>query len=312
VVNWNVAEAATRCLRAVARELATVSGECIVIDNASFTGDVAGLGDACPEADIVRNPRNVGFAAAANQGVRRGRGRYVLLLNPDAFLGEGTLRHLVEYLDAHPVVGLVGPRILNPDGSLQGSARGFPGPLTAFFGRSSILTRLFPGNALTRRNLPALSPMPRGPMPVDQMPMPVDWVSGGCVMIRREAFEQVGGFDEQFVMYWEDADLCWRLHQAGWQVWYDPRVPVVHTVGASSEQALTRCTIEFHRSAYRIYRKQVTGRAWHPMNGVAAVGLTIRASLLLAARLARRSWQGVGQVAWRRRLAPRVLQTKRG
>jgi GT2 family glycosyltransferase len=106
------------------------------------------------------------------------------------------------------------------------------------------------------------------------------------MLIRRQAVEAIGGFDEQFFLYWEDADLCWRLHEQGWQVVYDPQVRVIHQVGGSSKHASMRSLVAFHRSAYLLYRKQVTGSAWHPLSVVAAVGLSVRAAGLLA-------WEGV-------------------
>jgi hypothetical protein len=110
-------------------------------------------------------------------------------------------------------------------------------------------------------------------------------VSGACLLARRSAVETIGLLDEGFVMYWEDADLCWRLRKAGWQVVYDPRARAVHLVGASSEQAPIRSAIHFHRSAFRFYRKHVTGRALHPMNALVAPALVLRASFVAAARL---------------------------
>jgi hypothetical protein len=275
IVSWNAVDLTVESVRSVERELLAVAGECIIVDNAS--ADVDRLAEALRGHQIIRNERNLGFAAAVNQGLRRSRGRHLLLLNPDAFLGPDTLRHLVDFLDANPKVGAVGPQILHPDGRVQGSARGFPDALSALFGRRSLLTRYFPRNPLSRRNLPALTDVPRDPISVD-------WLSGACVMIRREAVGEVGDLDERFFMYWEDADICWRLRQGGWEVIYDPRVRVVHQVGASSDRAVLRSTVEFHRSAYRFHRKHLTGHAAHPLNLVAAAGLTARALVLMATR----------------------------
>ena len=279
IVTWNTADLTIECVRRVERELGALSGECLVVDNGSAPEDVTRLSAAIGGSRLIRNADNVGFAAAVNQGLRLSRGRHIVLLNSDAFLGAGALRHLVDYLDANPEVGAVGPLVLHPDGRVQGSARGFPDALSAFFGRRALLTRYFPRNPLSRRNLPALGHATREPMRVD-------WLSGACVAMRRAAVEEVGGFDERFFMYWEDADICWRMGQRGWQMIYDPRVRVVHLVGGSSERAVLRCTVEFHRSAYRFYRKHLTGRTAHPLNLVAAGGLTARALALVAARLA--------------------------
>ena len=287
-VNWNCASLLTHCLRSVDRELASLNGECIVVDNASSPDDLALLRARCKRYALIANAENRGFASAVNQGLERSRGRYVMLLNPDAFLGRGSLRHLVEYLDGHPKVAVVGPRILDPDGAVQGSARSFPGALTALAGRTAFLTRRFPRNALSVRQIPALACDRDGPISVD-------WVSGACLLARRRALEQIGHLDDRFFMFWEDADVCWRLRKRGWQVMYDPRARVVHLVGASTRFAPVRAAVEFHRSAFRLYRKHVTGSAWHPFTTVAAAGLLTRGSLVAIARLWS-SWRPAGDL----------------
>lgn len=282
IVNWRAGEALHACLESVRQELdgasvrqaqtagKRLSGECIVVDNGSEPGEMNALCRAFPETVVSVNTHNVGFARAANQGIQQARGRYVMLLNPDAWLTSGSVRHLVTCLDRQTEVGVVGPRIRNPDGSIQGSARAFPGLWTALFGRTSLLTRYFSGNPVSRYQMPALDPQLC-------QPQTVDWVSGACMLIRRQALEAVGGLDEQFFLYWEDADLCWRLHNMGWRIVYDPRVCVVHHVGGSSQHAAIRSLLAFHRSAYRLYRKHVTRSFWHPLNAVAICGLSIRA-----------------------------------
>ena len=277
VVNWNAGRVLEECLRTVTRELETVSGECLVIDNRSQADDVQGLQQQFPQITLLANPQNFGFARAVNQGIRRSQGRYLMLLNPDAALTHGSLRHLISCLDTQADIGIIGPRIMNEDGTIQGSARTFPSACTAFFGRTSFLTRHFPNNALSGRQVQALNTQLEGLQRVD-------WVSGACMLIRRQALEEVGELDEQFFLYWEDADLCWRIHKQGWRVVYDPYVYVTHLVGTSSKQAPFRSLIAFHHSAYRLYRKHVTRSAWHPLNALAALGLSVRALGLLFGR----------------------------
>lgn len=292
IVNWNAGEALEACLRSVLQELQTFqspsekktgqphpTGECLVIDNASEPDSIARLRQLFPQVEICVNVDNLGFACAANQGFVRSRGRYLLLLNPDAELTPGSLGNLVDCLDTNPEAAVVGPQVTNPDGTIQGSARSFPRLRTAFFGRSTFLTKYFSGNRASLYETPAFDPHLAHAQRVD-------WVSGACMLIRRKAVKAIGGFDEQFFLYWEDADLCWRLHGQGWEIVYDPRVQVVHQVGGSSKHASLRSLLAFHRSAYLVYRKQVTGSAWHPLSLVAAVGLSARAAGLLA-------WDGV-------------------
>lgn len=289
IVNWNAGEALEACLRSVQRELhalptqkdghTPLNGECFVIDNGSEPDDITRLGQMFPEVALHVNADNLGFARAANQGFARSHGRYLLLLNPDAELTPGSLRGLIDGLNAYPEAAILGPRVTNTDGTNQGSARTFPGLLTAFFGRTAFLTTYFSGNRMSQHETPAFDPCLT-------QPQNVDWVSGACMLMRRQAVEAVGGFDEQFFLYWEDADLCWRLHEHGWQIVYDPQVRVSHQVGGSSKHASIRSLLAFHRSAYLLYRKQVTGSAWHPLSLVAVVGLSVRAAGLLV-------WEGV-------------------
>jgi GT2 family glycosyltransferase len=281
MVNWNAAPVLVECLRKTLPELGTVSGECIIVDNGSAAEDLELLKREFPKIRVIANPSNVGFARAVNQGITQSRGRYLLLLNPDAFLSEGSLRPLVSYLDAEPGVGIVGPLITNPDGSLQGSARAFPRLITAIFGRSSLLSRLFPRNPFTRRQVLA-------PAAQRDRPQPVDWVSGACMFVRRRVLEEVGLLDERFFLYWEDADICWRARERGWQIVYHPHVSATHLVGVCSRRAPIRSLAAFHRSAYRFYRTHVTGSAWHPLNAVAFAGLSLRFAAMSGWLLIRR------------------------
>ncbi len=142
----------------------------------------------------------------------------------------------------------MGPQILDRDGSVQGSARAFPTPLTGLFGRSSFLTRFFPNNSLTRKNILTTRSDCKTPMEVHR-------VSGACMVVRRKAVDDVGLMDERFFLYWEDADWCKRMRDKGWKVVYFPRASVVHYVGVSSAQAFMRSTVEFHKSSYRLFDK---------------------------------------------------------
>jgi GT2 family glycosyltransferase len=178
--------------------------------------------------------------------MRETRGKYVLLLNPDCVALQDVASPLIACLEAHPEAGACGAVIRDADGTIQRSARRFPGITTGFAGRASWLTRAWPDNPFTAHNLVLDEP---------QEPMVVDWVSGACMMVRRDAFEQVGGMDEQFFLYWEDADLCRRLRREGWLTLYCPPASVAHVTGQSSERAPSNSLVAFHRSAYRYYHK---------------------------------------------------------
>jgi GT2 family glycosyltransferase len=231
-----------------------------------------------PDARWVPRAVNPGFAAGVNLASRHATGRYLYLVNPDAVVQPDTVGALADWLDKHPRVAVVGSLVRDADGSIQGSARRFPGISTAFGGRTTWMTRLFPGNPLTRRNLLAGVHV--------RAPIEVDWVSGASMMIRRSAFEAVGGMDEGFFLYWEDADLCKRFSQAGWRTTYYPGVSVTHLCGRSSRSG-ARPIMAFHYSAYRYFRKH-TGPMGSLASPLAYVALSLRLGFkLLAARVGR-------------------------
>ena len=166
----------------------------------------------------------------------------------------------------HPEAGVAGPRLLDPDGAIQGSARRDPSAWTALFGRSAPLTRLFPNNRVSQREIPALSVEDGGPIQVD-------WISGACLVARRTAWEEVGLLDERFFLFWEDADWCRRFRQAGWHVYYVPSASGTHLVGVSRARRRLGSIRDFHVSAYRYYRKHQARRALHPVSILVGTGL---------------------------------------
>ncbi|MBW2082870.1 MAG: glycosyltransferase [Deltaproteobacteria bacterium] len=232
------------CLESILRSLDGEKGRIFVEDNNSGE-DLTGLRKRFPQIELNLNTQNLGFARAANKGISRGNAPYILLINPDSLVRPGFFEQAISFMEGNPSVGILGPMIMNVDGSIQGSARSFPTPLTAWFGRSSLLSRLFPENRITRKNV--LSMLSDG-----TTPMKVDWVSGACMVIRRKALEDVGLFDEQFFMYWEDADICRRMRERRWEVVYFPRAQIVHYSGVSSSQRVFRSLLEFHKSSYAI------------------------------------------------------------
>lgn len=245
IVNWNVRDLLRRCLHSI---LANVPGgqlEIIVVDNGSTDGSVEMVRTEFPMVRLIANPDNRGFPAANNQGLEVARGRYVLLLNPDTEVVGDALATMAAFADAHPDVGIVGPQLLNPDGSVQSSRRRFPTLLTALF-ESTWLQPYAP-----RRLLEHYYVLDR---PDDEV-QDVDWVTGAALMARREAAEQVGPLDEGFFMYSEELDWCRRFREAGWRVVYLPTARIVHHVGKSSEQVLPARHIHFQTSKVRYFRK---------------------------------------------------------
>jgi N-acetylglucosaminyl-diphospho-decaprenol L-rhamnosyltransferase len=269
IVNYRAYEQLTNCLDSLAPFRA--SADVVVVDHETDARSLQPLSARFPWVRFIPERANPGFAAGVNRGVRETTGEYVLLLNPDCIVASDP-RPLASWLAAHPKAAVCGAIVREADGSIQASARHFPGIATGLAGRTTWLTRIWPGNPWTNRNLV------RG-VPVE--PVEVDWVSGACMMVRREAFDAVGGMDEQFFLYWEDADLCRRLEEAGWSTFYHPAMAVTHLTGQSSQHAREASLAAFHESAYRYYRKH-GGRQAALLAPVAFLALRARLRLKLA------------------------------
>jgi GT2 family glycosyltransferase len=294
IVNWNAGAALHACLASVFGGEGADRDQVILVDNASTDGSQHGLTASYPALEVIQNARNVGFARAVNQGLRAARAPFAVLLNPDVVLEPSAVSRLVEFMTAHPEAGAAGPRLLDRDGAIQGSARRDPSAWTALFGRSAPLTRLFPNNPVSQRELPALSAD-------DAVPIEVDWVSGACLIARRTAWERTGLLDERFFLFWEDADWCRRFRQAGWRVYYVPTAGGTHFVGVSRARRRLGSIRDFHVSAYRYYRKHQGRRALHPLSLLVGTGLAAS----MALRSVQALWAGRPRRADAKPAAPR-------
>jgi GT2 family glycosyltransferase len=272
IVNYRAYTELASCLESLNRFHAG-DLDVIVVDHASDPAAAARLLQRFPSIRLIDVSSNPGFAAGVNRAARTASGRYLLLLNPDCVVDDDVAHTLAAWLDQHPRVGIAGPLVREPDASVQASARRFPNVTTGIAGRTSWLTRVWPTNRLTRRNLVTQE--------VLRDPVEVDWVSGACMMVRRQAFESVGGMDDQFFLYWEDADLCFRLKRAGWSTVYNPSVGITHLTGSSSALAQKQALIAFHRSAYRYFRKH-GGRVARAAAPLVFLALQVRLFLKLA------------------------------
>ena len=256
LVNYNAGRELAVALRSIAAELAGQQWEAVVVDNASSDGSAAVVADFAPHARLVSNERNVGFARGVNQGLAATSGSLVLIINPDCRLVAGAFALLRRELEQGDSYAIAGPRILNPDGSVQGSARGDPDMFTGLFGRTTLLRRLMPHLPVSKRNVVSGEAAGNGHGSVT-----VDWLSGACMLARREALRSVNGFDERYFLYWEDADLCRRLRALGLEVRFVPRATAIHRVGHSSRGARGSATRAFHESAYLYYATHVASTA---------------------------------------------------
>ena len=223
VVNWNTCKLLNACLQSVESDRHDLVVDVLVVDNGSSDGSVDLVRERFPGVLLIANTSNRGYAAANNQALERAPGRYLLLLNSDAELEPAALRTLVAYADDHPEAGVIGPKLLNPDGTLQPSGGRFPTP-------ASTVASLLGLNRLTGR--------PRyGTRRDYDVPAEVDEVSGAAMLIRRGVIDQIGGLDEGFAWGYEDIDFCLRTRRAGWRVHYLPAARVVHQWGASQRLA---------------------------------------------------------------------------
>jgi GT2 family glycosyltransferase len=278
IVNYNAGAELERALRSIADDLADHAWEGVVVDNASIDGSGAAVDAFAANVRLARNSANVGFARAVNQGLAATSAPHVLIMNPDCRLMAGAAGTLRAILDSHPQCAIVGPRILNPDGSMQGSARGDPDMLTGLFGRTTLLRKLSPFLPIANRNIVVDVALRGGEESVI-----VDWLSGACMLARRDALDAVEGFDEQFFLYWEDADLCRRLRARGYHVRYVPGATAIHRVGQSSRTARVSAIRAFHESAYLYYARHVAPAPLNPKRALARAILFARCRLQLLA-----------------------------
>jgi N-acetylglucosaminyl-diphospho-decaprenol L-rhamnosyltransferase len=292
IVSYNTRENVLRCLASLRAHL-PLPHEAIVVDNASEDGTAAAVHAAYPEAVLIENAENLGFAAANNRGLARSRGAFVLVLNSDAEVRPGLVESLLERLDAHPDVGVIGPRTVDGDGVIQVS---FGPPLTPLreWGQRRLVHGVKARRPAALARAQALASREHEPA----------WISASCLLARREALLSVNGFDEGFFLYEEDVDLCLRLGRAGWGVLYTPAAVVVHHLGRSMVRTPHRARLEYHRSHLRYYRKHnglhvtLLLRSYLALRGLAGwvralgSGPRRRDDRALAAAIFRLGWHG--------------------
>ncbi|PKL83342.1 MAG: glycosyl transferase [Ignavibacteriae bacterium HGW-Ignavibacteriae-3] len=250
IVNYNVKEFLLNLLDSVLAASKNISIEIIVVDNASDDGSIEILKDKFPGVKLIANKVNVGFGSANNQAMKIAVGKYFLLINPDTIVREDTFEKMIGFFENTPEAGIAGCRVLNPDGSLQlACRRSFPGPWTSFT-KVTGLSRLFPkSRILARYNLTYLD---------ENKTYEVDAVSGAFLMLRREVFEKIGGFDEQFFMYGEDLDLCYRAQKSDFNIYYVHSTEIIHYKGESTKRSSIDETQVFYHAMHLFVRKHLS------------------------------------------------------
>jgi N-acetylglucosaminyl-diphospho-decaprenol L-rhamnosyltransferase len=247
IINWNTKELLARCLQLVLKAGEGLESEVLVVDNASTDGSAAMVQKRFPQVHLIENQENVGFARANNQVIGSSQGQYVLLLNSDTEIHPGALETLVEFMEVHPQAGGCGPRLLNPDGSLQSSCHPMLTPWREFW-RLMFLDRLWRRATYVQERWD------------QETPRRVEVIKGACLLLRRAALNQVGLLDERYFMYTEEMDLCYRLSQAGWELWWVPRAVVRHYGQASAKQMAEAMYVQLYRSKVQFHRKYGSNR----------------------------------------------------
>lgn len=246
IVNWNTREILSDCLRSVYEQTSNIDFEVIVVDNKSSDGSVNMVKNNFPWVLLLENNINRGFAAANNQGIEISKGRYVLLLNSDTVVLDKAIEKTIAFAEVHPKAAVVGCKVLNPDRSLQSSCFMLPSILNLTLW-VTYLYKLFPKSSFFGRE--RMNWWDRDSV------MDVDVITGCFMLVRREAIEQVGTMDEQFFMYFEETDWCYRFKQAGWMNVFMPEAEIIHLGGASSRQVRIKTVNQWRKSMLLFYKK---------------------------------------------------------
>ena len=282
IVNWNTLDLTRQTLLSVYAQAELSDFEVVVIDNHSSDGSVSMITTAFPQVRLIENTENYGFGRANNQGLERATGAYVMFLNSDTIVRDHAIDRLMRYLDTHPGVAMVGPKLLNGDGTFQHACRRtLPTPQSAFFHLFG-LTHLAPHSRIVNAYKHAdIDPGIEGD---------TEAMSGAAMLLRRTVYEKVGGFDaETFFMYGEDLDFCKRVGDAGFVIRYVPQAVITHFGGGSTKKRRTKSLIDFYDAMWRYYEKHYAERASFFMRGIVRSGIFLRMLVALAQNIAKNS-----------------------
>ena len=251
IVNYKNSEPLKDCLESIYRTLPEMDFEVIIVDNSENDPGLQPLKELYSQAQFISNSVNVGFSRANNQAAKIARSDVLIFLNPDTILSDHAIQSMHTHLCSQTEIGALGPKVVNPDGSLQYSCRRYPTLWTGLFNRYSIFSRLFPNNRFTTRYLML-------DFDHDETQQ-VDWLSGCCLMVAKDVFERVGGFDENYFLFNEDVDLCRMIHQTEKQVVYFPEARVIHRVSTSNSKTTAKVIIERHLGMMHYFKKHHEG-----------------------------------------------------
>lgn len=259
IVNWNTRDYLKACLTSIEDHPPHAPFEIIVVDNASHDGSEVMVREQFPHVQLIANSENRNYAAGNNQALRAAQGEFLLLLNPDTEVGENTLVQALAFFRSHPEAGVIGALQRSPNGEIQPSVRSFPYPLLLCFEIAG-LSRWFPRH-------PLFAGYRMGAFRYDRV-QEVDQPMGTFLMVRRDVIEQVGLLDEDFPLFFNDVDWCYRIRQAGWKIYFVPEVVILHHGGASTRQIRRAAVQESHSALQRFYRKHFRKRVPAPIFGL--------------------------------------------
>jgi N-acetylglucosaminyl-diphospho-decaprenol L-rhamnosyltransferase len=239
IVNYNHSHMLKDCLESVNRTVKKIQFEIILIDNSSQDEGLEAILKHYPETRLINNLKNVGFACANNQGAKIASSDFLFFINPDTIMTEGTVESMLDYIRLDSSIGILAPKVLNPDQTIQYSCRRFPTVWSGLFNRYSLTTRLFPSNPYSTNYLM-----------LDyshDSTRSVDWVSGCCMMINNSAFKQVKGFDENYFLFIEDVDICQVIKKKGFRIVYFPEAKIFHKISSSNSRLTPQTIIKRHQ-----------------------------------------------------------------
>ncbi|CAI2716993.1 glycosyltransferase family 2 protein [Nitrospina watsonii] len=248
ILTYNHGHCLGKCVQSIQDTVDCAPFEIRVVNNARHE-NLGEFQNRFSDIRVTTNPRNVGFACASNQAAREATGDTLVFLNPDTVVHAGAMAALARHLKTHPDIGLVAPKVLNPDGSIQASCRRFPRLWTGLFNRRSLLSRGFPGNRFTRDYL--MQDFDHNET------RDVDWVSGCCMMMSRQLFLELGGFDEHYFLFSEDVDLCQIIWKSGRRVVYHPEAVITHDIGSSNRRLPAMVIVKRHRGMIHYWNKHM-------------------------------------------------------
>lgn len=281
IVSFHARDLLRECLRSIYGTVDSLSFEIIVVDNHSEDGTLEMLKNEFPDVRLLVNDHNTGYTRPNNQAIRESRGRYIVLLNPDTLVKPNAIAELFGFLETHPQVGIVGPKVLNRDGTLQKQCRRSEARPWDSFCYFSGLSRLFPRDRRFAGYLMTYLD--------ENLTHEAEAVSGSCMMIRRLVIEQIGYQDENFFAYQEDTDYCRRARLADWKVFYDPSAQIIHYGGEGGSNVQPfRSIIEWHRSYYLYYRKHFAKDYLFVFNAIYYFGMLVKLGLSLFVNLFRK------------------------